>query len=96
MAARLGRRRRRATTMVAVASRQGRPIVVRGSRVFDRRLRPAAAPVSDGSRSRYATLGFEEAAKLDDGIMWPTSYALTKLTAADEKRIGALVKQAVS
>ena len=46
--------------------------------------------------SRYATLGFEETAKLDDGAMWPTSYALTKLTAADEKRIGAIVKQAVS
>jgi uncharacterized protein YdhG (YjbR/CyaY superfamily) len=45
--------------------------------------------------SRYATLGFEEAANLDDGAMWPTSYALTKLTAADEKKIGALVKKAV-
>jgi uncharacterized protein YdhG (YjbR/CyaY superfamily) len=44
--------------------------------------------------SRYATLGFEEAAKLDDGAMWPTSYALTKLTAADEKKIAALVKKA--
>ncbi len=44
--------------------------------------------------SRYATLGFEEAAKLDEGAMWPTSYALTKLTAADEARIAALVKQA--
>ncbi len=46
--------------------------------------------------SRYATLGFEEAANLDDGAMWPTSYALTKLTAADETRIKALVKQAAS
>ena len=45
---------------------------------------------------RYATLGFEEAANLDDGSMWPTSWALTKLTAADEKRIAELVKQAVS
>lgn len=44
---------------------------------------------------RYATLGFNEAAKLDDGNMWPTSYALTKLSAADEARITALVKQAV-
>ena len=45
--------------------------------------------------SRYATLGFEEAANLDEGAMWPTSYALTELTAADEKRIAALVKKAV-
>jgi uncharacterized protein YdhG (YjbR/CyaY superfamily) len=47
-------------------------------------------------KSRYATLGFEEAANLDDGAMWPTSYALKKLTAADEKKITALVKKAVS
>jgi uncharacterized protein YdhG (YjbR/CyaY superfamily) len=46
--------------------------------------------------TRYATFGFEEAAKLDDGAMWPTSYALTKLTAADEARIAALVKKAGS
>jgi hypothetical protein len=44
--------------------------------------------------SRYATLGFEEAANLDEGAMWPTSYALTKLTPADEKKIAALVKKA--
>ena len=47
-------------------------------------------------KSRYATVGFEEAANLDDGAMWPTSYALKELTAADEKRIGALVKKAAS
>jgi uncharacterized protein YdhG (YjbR/CyaY superfamily) len=47
-------------------------------------------------QSRYATFGFEEAANLDEGSMWPTSYALTKLTAADEKKLGALVKKAVS
>ena len=46
--------------------------------------------------SRYATLGFEEAANLDEGAMWPTSYALKELTAADEKKIAALVKKAVS
>ena len=46
-------------------------------------------------KSRYATFGFEEAAKLDDGEMWPTSYALTTLTPADEKKIAALVKKAV-
>jgi uncharacterized protein YdhG (YjbR/CyaY superfamily) len=46
--------------------------------------------------SRYATLGFSDAANLDEGTMWPTSFALTELTADDEARIGALVKQAVS
>ncbi|MER6983913.1 iron chaperone [Streptomyces carpinensis] len=45
-------------------------------------------------KSKYATLGFSDQAALDDGAMWPTSYALTKLTAAEEKRIGALLKQA--
>ena len=47
-------------------------------------------------KSRYATFGFNDDANLDDGNMWPVSFALTKLTAADEARIGALVKQAVS
>ncbi len=47
-------------------------------------------------KSRYATLGFSDKANLDDGAMWPTSFALKSLTAADAKRIGALVKQAVS
>jgi uncharacterized protein YdhG (YjbR/CyaY superfamily) len=46
--------------------------------------------------SRYATFGFEEAANLDEGAMWPTSFALKKLTPADEKKIGALVTKAVS
>ena len=46
--------------------------------------------------SRYATFGFEEAANLDEGAMWPTSFALKELTAADEKKIAALVKKAVS
>jgi uncharacterized protein YdhG (YjbR/CyaY superfamily) len=46
--------------------------------------------------SRYATLGFTDAAMLDDGAMWPTSFALTELTAAEEETISALVKQAVS
>jgi uncharacterized protein YdhG (YjbR/CyaY superfamily) len=45
--------------------------------------------------SRYATLGFSDQAKLDDGAMWPVAYALTELTEADEARIGALVKQAM-
>ena len=47
-------------------------------------------------KTRYATLGFSDAANLDEGAMWPTSYALTELTAADEARIGALVTKAVS
>jgi uncharacterized protein YdhG (YjbR/CyaY superfamily) len=45
--------------------------------------------------SRYATFGFNDTANLDDGAMWPTSFALKKLTAAEEKKLGALVKQAV-
>jgi uncharacterized protein YdhG (YjbR/CyaY superfamily) len=47
-------------------------------------------------KSRYATFGFEEAAKLDDGPMWTTSFALKELTAEGEAKLGALVKKAVS
>jgi uncharacterized protein YdhG (YjbR/CyaY superfamily) len=47
-------------------------------------------------KERYATFGFNAAANLDEGTMWPTSFALTELTAADEARIGELVKKAVS
>jgi hypothetical protein len=47
-------------------------------------------------KTKYATLGFSDAANLGEGAMWPVAYALTKLTAADEARIGALVKKAVS
>jgi uncharacterized protein YdhG (YjbR/CyaY superfamily) len=46
--------------------------------------------------SRYATFGFNDTANLDEGTMWPTAFALTELTAADEARIGALVKKAAS
>jgi uncharacterized protein YdhG (YjbR/CyaY superfamily) len=46
--------------------------------------------------SRYATFGFNDDANLDEGAMWPTSFALKKLTPAEEKKIGALVKKAVS
>jgi uncharacterized protein YdhG (YjbR/CyaY superfamily) len=46
--------------------------------------------------TRYATFGFSDQANLDEGAMWPTAFALTELTAADESRIGALVKKAVS
>ena len=46
--------------------------------------------------TRYATLGFNDTANLDEGAMWPTAFALKELTAAEEARIGALVKQAVA
>ncbi|MGI5220090.1 iron chaperone [Nocardia sp. CA-290969] len=45
-------------------------------------------------KARYATLGFNDAARLDDGAIWPTAYALTALTPADESRIGELVRKA--
>jgi uncharacterized protein YdhG (YjbR/CyaY superfamily) len=51
---------------------------------------------ADKFKARYATVGFNDAANLDAGSMWPTSFALTKLTASDEKKIAALVKKAVS
>ena len=51
---------------------------------------------ADKFKSRYATFGFNDSANLDEGTMWPTSFALTELTAADEARIAALVKKAVS
>ena len=47
-------------------------------------------------KTRYATLGFLDAANLDEGCMWPTAFALKELTANEETRIGALVKKAVS
>jgi uncharacterized protein YdhG (YjbR/CyaY superfamily) len=51
---------------------------------------------ADKFKTRYATFGFNDDANLDEGTMWPTAFALTKLTPADEARIGALVKKAVS
>jgi hypothetical protein len=47
-------------------------------------------------KARYSTLGFSDKANLDEGVMWPTAFALKGLTAAEEARIGALVKKAVS
>jgi uncharacterized protein YdhG (YjbR/CyaY superfamily) len=47
-------------------------------------------------KSRYATFGFNDDAQLDEGAMWPTSYALTKLTATEEAKIAKLVKKAAS
>ena len=46
-------------------------------------------------KARYSTLGFQDGASLDDGSMWPTSFALTEITEADAKKIAALVKRAV-
>ena len=51
---------------------------------------------ADKFKARYATFGFSDEANLDGGAMWPTSWALTKLTPADKARIAALVKKAVS
>jgi uncharacterized protein YdhG (YjbR/CyaY superfamily) len=50
---------------------------------------------ADKFKSRYATFGFSDEANLDKGAMWPTSFALKELTAAEEKKIAALVKKAV-
>jgi len=47
-------------------------------------------------KERYMTLGFNDVAHLDEGVMWPIAFALTELTAAEEARVGALVKKAVS
>jgi uncharacterized protein YdhG (YjbR/CyaY superfamily) len=47
-------------------------------------------------KTRYATLGFSDQANLDEGALWPTAFALKKLTSAEERQIGALVKKAVS
>jgi len=51
---------------------------------------------ADKFKSRYATFGFNDTANLDEGGMWPTSFALKELTAAEEKKIGALVKKALT
>ena len=53
-------------------------------------------PSTQKVHSPYATFGFNDTANLDEGAMWPTSFALKELTAADEAKIGALVKKAVS
>jgi uncharacterized protein YdhG (YjbR/CyaY superfamily) len=68
--------------MPAYANREGKVVCF---------FKPAAQ-----YKTRYATFGFEDAANIDEGAMWPTSFGLTELTAADEARIAALVKKAVS
>jgi uncharacterized protein YdhG (YjbR/CyaY superfamily) len=67
----------------------GMPAYAKGDKIVCH-FQPAAK-----FKTRYATLGFSDLAKLDDGNMWANAYALAKLTPAEEKRIGALVKQAV-
>lgn len=67
----------------------GMPAYTKGDKVVCH-FQPAAK-----FKTRYATLGFSDLAKLDDGNMWPNAFALTKLTPVEEKRITALVKQAV-
>ena len=51
---------------------------------------------SEKFKTRYATLGFNDIATIDEGSMWPTAYALTKLTAADEKTLRALIKKSAA
>jgi uncharacterized protein YdhG (YjbR/CyaY superfamily) len=68
----------------------GMPAYTKGDKVVCH-FQPAAK-----FKTRYATLGFSDLAKLDDGNMWPNAFALMKLTPVEEKRIAALVKQAVS
>ena len=70
--------------------------LVRHARVRQGRQRRLLLPDAQKFKSRYATLGFSDKANLDDGTMWPTSFALKELTAAEEARIVALVKKAVS
>ena len=61
----------------------------------DRQGQRASARAEALVRTRYATRGFSDDANLDEGAMWPTAFALTKLSAAEEARIAALVKKAV-
>jgi uncharacterized protein YdhG (YjbR/CyaY superfamily) len=68
--------------MPAYANKDGKPVIY---------FRDAAK-----FKERYALLGFNDSAKLDEGAVWPVAFALTKLTGAAEKKIAALVKQAVS
>jgi len=69
--------------------------LVRDARVHEGRQGDCFFKSADKFKTRYATFGFEESAKIDVGTMWPTSFGLTKLTPADEKKIAALVKKAV-
>ncbi len=79
---------RRVAPQLASKTWYGFPAYTRGGKVVVF-LKPASK-----FKDRYATLGFESAAQLDDGQMWPTSYAILSLTEADERRIAELVKRA--
>ena len=68
----------------------GMPAYARGGKIV------CFFQAADKFKARYATFGFNDTANLDDGAMWPTSWALTALSAADEARIAALVKKSVS
>ena len=80
-------------------SQRARPhaeALVRDARVCQGRQGRLLLPERRKFKTRYATLGFMHEANLDDGAMWPTAFALKELTAAEEARIGELVKKAVS
>ena len=80
-------------------SQRARPLaenLVRDAGVCQGRQGRLLLQSAEKFKSRYATFGFSDEANLDEGAMWPTSFALKELTAADEARIGALVKKAVS
>ena len=70
--------------------------LVRDARVCQGRQGRLLLPERGKFKTRYATFGFLHEANLDEGAMWPTAFALKELTAAEEARIGALVKKAVS
>ena len=70
--------------------------MVRNARVYQGRQGRLLLPSAQKFKARYATLGFSDAANLDDGAMWPTAFALKELTDAEEARIIDLVKRAVS
>ena len=88
IAQRLHERITAAVPSLTVRTYYGMPAYARNGKVV------AFYKPAEKFKSRYATFGFEEEARVDDGAMWPTSFAITKLTAADEARIAALVKRA--
>jgi uncharacterized protein YdhG (YjbR/CyaY superfamily) len=90
IAQRLHERITAAVPSLTVRTYYGMPAYARNGKVV------AFYKPAEKFKSRYATFGFEEEAHLDDGEMWPTSWALTKLTPAAEEQIVALVKKAAS
>jgi len=90
IAQRLHERITAAVPSLTVRTYYGMPAYARNGKVV------AFYKPAEKFKSRYATFGFEEEANLDDGEIWPTSWALTKLTPAAEEQIVALVKKAAS